>query len=72
MRERAEAIGGRLRLLSGLDAGTEIELLVPNALAFASPAARPGWLLRLKRLVARRQDEGSEPGAPGGPEGRRQ
>ena len=72
MRERAEAIGGRLRLLSALDAGTEIELLVPNALAFASPGARPGWLLRLKRLVARRQDEGTEPGAPTGREGRQE
>jgi signal transduction histidine kinase/ligand-binding sensor domain-containing protein len=34
MRERAEKIGGKLKVLSGVDAGTEIELSVPGVLAF--------------------------------------
>jgi signal transduction histidine kinase len=35
MRERAERIGARLSLLSGVALGTEVELLVPNRVAFA-------------------------------------
>jgi signal transduction histidine kinase len=34
MRERAERIGARLRLLSGVALGTEVELCVPNRVAF--------------------------------------
>jgi signal transduction histidine kinase len=34
MRERAERIGARLRLLSKATLGTEVELCVPNRLAF--------------------------------------
>jgi signal transduction histidine kinase len=34
MRERAERIGGQLRLFSNLDAGTEVELTVPGHAAF--------------------------------------
>jgi signal transduction histidine kinase len=34
MRERANRIGGRLRLFSSLDGGTEIELSLPGHLAF--------------------------------------
>lgn len=48
MRERAEKIGGKLNVLSGVDAGTEIELLVPGVLAFQdSSAGRWTWPLRL-------------------------
>jgi ligand-binding sensor domain-containing protein/signal transduction histidine kinase len=49
MRERAEKIGGRLKMLSGVDAGTEIELSVPGALAYknASDAHFWKWLPRL-------------------------
>ena len=40
MRERAKLAGGKLALLSGRDAGTEVELTIPAALAYAeSPAA---------------------------------
>ncbi len=48
MRERAEKIGGRLKMLSGVDAGTEIELSVPGALAYkaASDAHFWKWLPR--------------------------
>jgi nitrate/nitrite-specific signal transduction histidine kinase len=34
MRERAHRIGASLKVWSRADAGTEIELLVPNAVAF--------------------------------------
>ncbi len=43
MRERAEKIGGRLNVLSGVDAGTEIELSVPGALAFQDGSASRFW-----------------------------
>lgn len=36
MRERAQAIGASLRILSRADAGTEVELVVPGHLAFAA------------------------------------
>jgi signal transduction histidine kinase len=41
MRERAEEIGARLRLWSGSNAGTEVELFIPGHLAFATPPAAP-------------------------------
>lgn len=49
MRDRAQSIGARLRLRSRMGAGTEVELVVPNGLAFeCSPRKRgfPGlsWL----------------------------
>jgi signal transduction histidine kinase/ligand-binding sensor domain-containing protein len=37
MRERSEKIGGRLKLRSRIDAGTEVELTIPGALAFGGP-----------------------------------
>jgi signal transduction histidine kinase len=49
MKERAENIGAELKFLSGAGTGTEIELSVPNSIAF-SAAARPRafeWLARL-------------------------
>ena len=51
MRERAERIGGRLRLLSAPGAGTEVELVVRGAVAYAAPAGRRrwGWLGRFTR-----------------------
>jgi signal transduction histidine kinase/ligand-binding sensor domain-containing protein len=49
MRERAEKIGGKLRVWSRAAAGTEIELTVPGHVAFQSHAsARPlHWFARL-------------------------
>ncbi len=49
MRERAEKIGGKLNVLSGVDAGTEMVLSVPGALAFqdGSPSRFWAWLPRL-------------------------
>jgi signal transduction histidine kinase len=65
MRERAETIGGRLRVWSANGAGTEIELQVKNKLAFASQAARPAWPGWLGRLRTPRPGKGAEPGREG-------
>jgi signal transduction histidine kinase len=43
MRERAEKIGGKLNVLSGVDAGTEMELSVPAAQAFQEGSANRFW-----------------------------
>jgi signal transduction histidine kinase/ligand-binding sensor domain-containing protein len=50
MRERAEEIGARLRVLSSPAAGTEVELSVPSRIAFESRNMnnRWGWLSRLR------------------------
>lgn len=42
MRERSEKIGGKLKLRSRIDAGTEVELTIPGALAFGGPASSAG------------------------------
>jgi signal transduction histidine kinase len=49
MRERSESIGGKLKLRSRVGAGTEIELIVPSAIAFeeqqhATKSPWPQWL----------------------------
>lgn len=40
MRERAESIGARLKVLSRPNAGTEVELLIPSHVAFVSRSQR--------------------------------
>ena len=40
MRERAKIIGGELALWSGLDAGTEVDLILPAARAYAATSGR--------------------------------
>jgi signal transduction histidine kinase len=40
MRERAERIGARLRILSKVALGTEVELCVPNYVAFEQSGVR--------------------------------
>jgi signal transduction histidine kinase len=56
MRERAERIGARLRVLSRAAAGTEIELSVPSRIAFEPQGAMPAkqWL---SWLYSRRDNE---------------
>ena len=40
-RERAESVGGRLQVWSEIDSGTEVELIIPASIAYAtSPVAR--------------------------------
>jgi signal transduction histidine kinase len=50
MRERAEKIGAKLKVLSRAAAGTEIELIVPNYAAFEKQSVnRPRqWFTRPK------------------------
>jgi signal transduction histidine kinase/ligand-binding sensor domain-containing protein len=43
MRERAENVGGRLAVWSKPDAGTEVELCVPGAIAYGVSARRSWW-----------------------------
>jgi signal transduction histidine kinase len=63
MRERAERIGGRLRVSSGTAAGTEIEFLVPAQVAFEAGAGQQSrWLsgLYLRRNEASQSQTESE------------
>jgi signal transduction histidine kinase len=39
MRERAKLVGGELEVWSQIDSGTEIELEIPAASAYAKPAS---------------------------------
>jgi len=53
MRDRAERIGAKLKVMSRADAGTEIELTVPGRIAFESsttPRRSQRWLSRLQQL----------------------
>jgi signal transduction histidine kinase len=56
MRERAERIGARLKVLSRAGAGTEVELRVPSDIAFASNSAKSTskWFMGLSRRHAER------------------
>ena len=61
MKERAEKIGARLKILSHAGAGTEIELAVPNNIAFETAnGARPfKWLAKLdpRRLTSGKEQD---------------
>jgi signal transduction histidine kinase len=46
MRERATLIGGELTVWSEVDAGTEVELIVPAGIAYTT-ARRGSWLSRI-------------------------
>jgi len=58
MRERAEGMGAKFKVLSGAEAGTEVELSVPGYIAFQSPPSSGRWrwlpklMLRFGREVA--------------------
>jgi signal transduction histidine kinase/ligand-binding sensor domain-containing protein len=66
MRERAEEIGARLRVLSSPTAGTEIELSVPSRIAFESRHTnnRWGWLSRLRPPTTSAPDQETESRKP--------
>jgi signal transduction histidine kinase/ligand-binding sensor domain-containing protein len=65
MRERAEGIGAKLKVLSRAAGGTEVELSVPNDVAFRSYSPdRFGWL-------ARRHPRQAEPSVHGQPNERK-
>jgi signal transduction histidine kinase/ligand-binding sensor domain-containing protein len=56
MRERSESIGGKLKLRSRVGAGTEIELIVPSAIAFEEQhhATKSRWFRWLTRKRVQR------------------
>jgi signal transduction histidine kinase/ligand-binding sensor domain-containing protein len=51
MQERAKLLGGKLTVWSELDSGTEIELIVPASIAYATAPARRWFLFRKKEPV---------------------
>jgi signal transduction histidine kinase/ligand-binding sensor domain-containing protein len=64
MRERAERIGGRLKVLSRAKAGTVVRLWIPGKLAFERASSNPfwSWLTRLypwrsRRIIAKSGEE---------------
>jgi signal transduction histidine kinase len=63
MRERAESIGARLKVWSGTNAGTEVELLIPGDVAFVTPPSyrRASWFRRSQsdKVAASKQKESS-------------
>jgi len=62
MRERARRIGGTLRVLSRVAAGTEIELSVPSQIAFESQSGprRRSWFSRPDRAREKKREIESE------------
>ncbi len=50
MRERADRIGARFRVLSGASAGTEVEMSIPGSIAYdsSSPKRPGGWFSKLR------------------------
>jgi len=59
MRERAEIVGGRLEVWSKRDTGTEVELSIPGAVAYGTPAER-SWFSKVFSGKSRK-DERTEP-----------
>jgi signal transduction histidine kinase/ligand-binding sensor domain-containing protein len=53
MRERARIIGGKLTVWSAVDAGTEVEVSIPAAHAYAAVPSTPGWRARLRSILHR-------------------
>jgi signal transduction histidine kinase len=66
MRERAQRTGAKLRVLSRVGVGTEVELSVPGQIAYEFPPDErtPRWLSRLSRGKSRNEQAlcGSEQG----------
>lgn len=59
MRERAEIVGGRLEVWSKRDTGTEVELSIPEAVAYGAPMER-SWFSKVFAGKSRK-DERTEP-----------
>jgi signal transduction histidine kinase len=57
MRERAERIGAKFKVMSGPSAGTEVELSVPGHIAFQVPPSNGlwRWLSKLKPRIVREE-----------------
>jgi ligand-binding sensor domain-containing protein/signal transduction histidine kinase len=67
MRERAEKINARLEVSSGINAGTEVELLVPGALAYQDTSSHQYWSW-LPRFDAQKADRTLHPSSKEPPE----
>jgi signal transduction histidine kinase len=61
MRERAERIGAKFRVLSGASAGTEIELSVPGHIAFEFPTSESRWEWLSKVNLPGAREAGKKP-----------
>jgi hypothetical protein len=57
MRERAKLIGGKLTVWSEHDSGTEVELSIPAAVAYATSPRRSWWS---DNLMKRFSGEGTD------------
>jgi signal transduction histidine kinase len=55
MHERAKIVGGKLKVWSELDSGTEVELSIPALRAYTQPPLRLRLLHRLSRKDQHRQ-----------------
>jgi signal transduction histidine kinase len=60
MRERAEKIGAKLRVMSGASAGTEVVLFVPGHIVFRDPPSNGRWTWLPKPRLRVAQHEVSE------------
>jgi ligand-binding sensor domain-containing protein/signal transduction histidine kinase len=60
MRERAEKIGGKLEVSSGINAGTEVELSISELLAFQNGSTRQFWSW-LPRFDAQKPSKSLQP-----------
>jgi signal transduction histidine kinase/ligand-binding sensor domain-containing protein len=60
MKERAEKIGASLKVLSSAAAGTEIELSVPNEIAFQGQRRAPFWSRMFPRKAEKRGSDQGE------------
>jgi signal transduction histidine kinase/ligand-binding sensor domain-containing protein len=66
MRERSESIGGQLNIWSERNAGTEIELRIPAAIAYTQPPSTLSWIRRLFWFARRARTNPGRP-MPGSP-----
>jgi ligand-binding sensor domain-containing protein/signal transduction histidine kinase len=62
MRERADRIGAKFKVLSGASAGTEVELSVPGHIAFQFTSPNNGWkwLSKLRLMILREEEHKTE------------
>lgn len=60
MRERSEGIGAKLRVMSGAETGTEVELTVPGGIAYQGKAGKSAFGRLVRLYPSKRQEPGGE------------
>jgi hypothetical protein len=60
MRERAKLVGGKLTVWSELEYGTEVELSIPAAVAYATSPRRSWFAEKLLEKFSERATDSSE------------